>query len=82
MDSPSAAEPPTLSGYLEKVTLQSDADTLEEKPRVALMTVHAAKGLEFDTVFLTGMEEDLFPFRGMDPSRGDDQEDRVDERGN
>jgi DNA helicase-2/ATP-dependent DNA helicase PcrA len=69
-----AAEPPTLSGYLEKVTLQSDADTLEEKPRVALMTVHAAKGLEFDTVFLTGMEEDLFPFRGMDPSRGDDQE--------
>jgi DNA helicase II / ATP-dependent DNA helicase PcrA len=67
-------EPPTLSGYLERISLQSDADTLQDAPRVAMMTVHAAKGLEFDTVFLTGMEEDLFPFRGMDPKRGDDQE--------
>ena len=65
-------EPATLSGYLERVTLQSDADTLEEKPRVVMMTIHAAKGLEFDTVFLTGMEEDLFPFRSMDPKRGED----------
>ncbi len=73
-ESAAAGEEASLSGYLEKVTLQSDADTLEEKPRVAMMTVHAAKGLEFDTVFLTGMEEDLFPFRGMDPKRGDDQE--------
>jgi DNA helicase-2/ATP-dependent DNA helicase PcrA len=64
----------TLSGYLERVTLASDVDALEETPRVAMMTVHAAKGLEFDTVFLTGMEEDLFPFRGMDPKRNDDQE--------
>jgi DNA helicase-2/ATP-dependent DNA helicase PcrA len=69
-----AGEPSTLSGYLERVTLASDVDALEETPRVAMMTVHAAKGLEFDTVFLTGMEEDLFPFRGMDPKRGDDQE--------
>ena len=69
-----ADEEATLSGYLEQVTLQSDVDALEETPRVAMMTVHAAKGLEFDTVFLTGMEEDLFPFRGMDPKRGDDQE--------
>jgi len=69
-----AAEPSTLSGYLERVTLQSDADTLEDAPRVAMMTVHGAKGLEFDTVFLTGMEEDLFPFRSQDPKRGEDQE--------
>jgi DNA helicase-2/ATP-dependent DNA helicase PcrA len=69
-----AGEEATLSGYLERVTLQSDADTLEEKPRVVLMTVHAAKGLEFDTVFMTGMEEDLFPFRSQDPKRGEDME--------
>jgi DNA helicase-2/ATP-dependent DNA helicase PcrA len=69
-----AGEPATLSAYLERVTLQSDVDTLEDAPRVAMMTVHAAKGLEFDTVFVTGVEEDLFPFRSMDPSRGDDQE--------
>jgi DNA helicase-2/ATP-dependent DNA helicase PcrA len=37
-----------------------------------MMTVHAAKGLEFDTVFLTGMEEELFPFRSMDGSRNRD----------
>ncbi|MEZ4302626.1 MAG: UvrD-helicase domain-containing protein [Polyangiaceae bacterium] len=65
---------PTLDGYLERVSLTSDADTLEDAPRVAMMTVHAAKGLEFDTVFITGMEEDLFPFRAMDPKRGDDIE--------
>jgi DNA helicase-2/ATP-dependent DNA helicase PcrA len=64
----------TLSGYLERVTLTGAVDALEDAPRVAMMTVHAAKGLEFEAVFLTGMEEDLFPFRGMDPKRGDDQE--------
>ncbi len=69
-----AGEPAPLSGYLERVTLQSDADALEDAPRVAMMTVHAAKGLEFDSVFLTGMEEDLFPFRSMDPKRNEDQE--------
>jgi DNA helicase-2/ATP-dependent DNA helicase PcrA len=69
-----AGEESTLSTYLERVTLASDVDALEDAPRVAMMTVHAAKGLEFDTVFLTGMEEDLFPFRGMDPKRNDDQE--------
>jgi DNA helicase-2/ATP-dependent DNA helicase PcrA len=69
-----AAEPATLSGYLERITLASDVDALEDAPRVAMMTVHAAKGLEFDTVFLTGMEEDLFPFRSMDEKRNEDQE--------
>ncbi|APR79975.1 ATP-dependent DNA helicase UvrD/PcrA [Minicystis rosea] len=67
-------EPGTLSGYLERVTLASDVDALEETPRVAMMTVHAAKGLEFEAVFLTGMEEDLFPFRSIDPKRGEDLE--------
>jgi DNA helicase-2/ATP-dependent DNA helicase PcrA len=64
----------TLSGYLERVTLASDVDSLEETPRVAMMTVHAAKGLEFEAVFITGVEEDLFPFRSIDPKRGEDLE--------
>ena len=65
-----AAEGATLSGYLERVTLTSDVDALEETPKVAMMTAHAAKGLEFDTVFLTGMEEELFPFSSSIPSAG------------
>ncbi len=69
-----AGDEATLAGYLERVTLQSDADTIEDAPRVALMTVHAAKGLEFHAVFMTGMEQDLFPFRGLDPSRHEDVE--------
>ena len=69
-----ADQPATLDGYLERVSLTADADTLEDAPRVAMMTVHAAKGLEFDTVFITGMEEELFPFKAMDPKRGEDIE--------
>jgi DNA helicase-2/ATP-dependent DNA helicase PcrA len=69
-----ADQPATLDGYLERVSLTADADTLEDAPRVAMMTVHAAKGLEFDTVFLTGMEEELFPFKSIDPKRGEDLE--------
>ena len=52
----------TLTDYLSKVSLLTDADQKEdEQPRVTLMTVHAAKGLEFEAVFITGMEEGLFP---------------------
>lgn len=56
------AEGPTLSGFLEDVALVSDIDmTDSEAERVLLMTLHAAKGLEFDRVYITGMEEGLFP---------------------
>lgn len=51
-----------LSEYLGTVSLLSDTDQADDgQPRVTLMTVHAAKGLEFDAVFITGMEDELFP---------------------
>ncbi|OHA19034.1 MAG: hypothetical protein A3C08_03575 [Candidatus Taylorbacteria bacterium RIFCSPHIGHO2_02_FULL_47_18] len=51
-----------LEQFLADAALQSDQDELkEEKNAVRLMTVHAAKGLEFDTVFITGLEDGLFP---------------------
>jgi len=51
-----------LAGFLESVALVADVDSLQEdSDRVTLMTVHAAKGLEFPVVFLVGMEEGLFP---------------------
>lgn len=51
-----------LTAFLEEVALISDHDQVDENTAaVTMMTVHAAKGLEFDTVFVTGMEEGLFP---------------------
>ena len=53
---------PTLSAFLEEIALVSDLDSLDnEDDRVILMTVHAAKGLEFNNVFLIGLEEGIFP---------------------
>ena len=53
---------PSLSGFLEEVALVADIDGLdEESDHVVLMTLHSAKGLEFPKVFLTGMEDGLFP---------------------
>ena len=51
----------TLNEYLESVTLISDIDTESSKDGVIIATVHAAKGLEFDTVFISGLEEKIFP---------------------
>ncbi len=73
-DAEQAGESATLSGYLERVSLVSAVDAMRDVPSVALMTVHAAKGLEFDTVFLTGMEEEVFPYRGVDGRRPDELE--------
>ena len=57
----SAAEP-SLSGFLEEVALVADIDNLDENDnRVVLMTLHSAKGLEFPNVYLTGLEEGIFP---------------------
>ena len=53
---------PTLGGFLEEVALIADIDSLEEgSDYVVLMTLHSAKGLEFPNVYMTGMEDGLFP---------------------
>ena len=56
------AQEPSLSGFLEEIALVADIDSLdEESSHVVLMTLHSAKGLEFPEVYLTGMEDGLFP---------------------
>ena len=58
---------PTLAAYLENVTLHTSADEAAQGDRLTLMTVHAAKGLEFPVVMVAGLEEQLFPFKGVEP---------------
>ena len=56
------AEIPGLENFLEVVALQTDVDAAKfDEDQLTLMTVHAAKGLEFDVVFVTGLEEGMFP---------------------
>ena len=64
-------EDPALSGFLDAVTLRSDADEVDERRGVLLITLHAAKGLEFDDVFLVGMEDGSLPHIS---SRSDEEE--------
>ena len=53
---------PTLQGFLEEVSLVADIDSFDgQEDRVVLMTLHSAKGLEFPNVYITGMDEGLFP---------------------
>lgn len=52
-----------LAEFLDHAALVSDADNYDERARVTLMTLHSAKGLEFNVVFLAGMEEGLFPHK-------------------
>jgi DNA helicase-2/ATP-dependent DNA helicase PcrA len=66
----------TLIDYLEQVALITDIDLWQEdQDRLPMMTVHAAKGLEFDVVFATGMEEGLFPYESH-VSSGEVEEER------
>jgi DNA helicase-2/ATP-dependent DNA helicase PcrA len=71
-------EVPTMSGFLERVSLQSDTDNVDKegtpRERVTLMTVHGAKGLEFELVLLTGMEEDMFPYRNQEPRNAEEMD--------
>lgn len=74
-------EVPPLQAFLERISLVGDADGESGvgQGRVSLMTLHAAKGLEFDVVALTGMEEEIFPHRratGQEASEEDMAEER------
>ena len=62
-ESNESEEEVTLSSYLQTITLYTDQDSKddENKDHVTIMTIHSAKGLEFRQVFISGMEEDLFP---------------------
>lgn len=69
-----------IAAFLAEAALASDQDEMDRekgKTGVTLMTVHAAKGLEFETVFVTGLEEGLFPHEGMGE---DDERDEEEER--
>lgn len=65
----------TLSDFLEHVSLHSDIDDATDENAVKLMTMHAAKGLEFPIVFIAGMEEGIFPHR-RSLDEGDVEEER------
>ncbi len=68
-------ENPTLEGYLENVSLVTDLDRAEDRSGyVTLMTLHSAKGLEFDNVFIPGLEEGIFP-----SSRSFEEDNRLEE---
>lgn len=70
-------ESPTLAAFLEEVALITDIDTWnKDVPAVTLMTLHAAKGLEFDSVFLAGMEDGLFPLSRSFEDKADLEEER------
>lgn len=76
-----SGEPPvvTLGDYLENISLLSSVDMADEEDtnnKVALMTVHSAKGLEFPYVYVAGMEENLFPSGNMLTSSSEIEEER------
>lgn len=68
----------TISDYLSEVSLLSDVDTDkgEDEHKVTLMTIHSAKGLEFPTVFVVGLEENLFPSAMAGSSQREMEEER------
>jgi DNA helicase II / ATP-dependent DNA helicase PcrA len=70
-------ETPALIDYLEQISLVADIDQASNVAAVMMMTVHSAKGLEFDHVFVTALEEEIFPYRGFD---GQSQEELEEER--
>ncbi len=71
-------ESANLAAFLDRVSLLSDADEVRDDARVLLMTLHSAKGLEFDAVFMAGMEEGLLPHaRSLNDERGLEEERRL-----
>ncbi|MCB9012088.1 MAG: UvrD-helicase domain-containing protein [Actinobacteria bacterium] len=73
-----SADEPSLEGFLEEIALQSDADVVEDAAgQATLMTVHNAKGLEFDVVIMTGMEDGVFPHVRSDTPEALEEERRL-----
>jgi len=70
----SAEEGQTLIDVLDRTALVADSDTFDERAPVTMMTLHSAKGLEFEHVFLTGLEEGVFPH-----SRSMNSDDEIEE---
>jgi DNA helicase-2/ATP-dependent DNA helicase PcrA len=67
-----------LADFLDHAALVSDSDDYDERARVTLMTLHSAKGLEFNVVFLVGMEEGLFPHQlSLEDDAGIEEERRL-----
>jgi ATP-dependent DNA helicase UvrD/PcrA len=72
------AEEPSLSGFLQEISLYSDQDAIRgEQSLVTLMTLHNAKGLEFRAVFMIGMEEGIFPHARSIEEQGLEEERRL-----
>jgi len=68
---------PSLSSFLQEISLITDTDKYDEdKPAVTMMTVHAAKGLEFPVIFIVGLEEELFPVGSRDNEEVNIEEER------
>lgn len=68
----------SFTDFLDAAALVSDADSFEGKPGVTLITLHSTKGLEFDHVFLTGMEEGICPHgRSLNEEKGIEEERRL-----
>jgi DNA helicase-2/ATP-dependent DNA helicase PcrA len=71
-------EVPPLEGYLQQISLLSDQDSIEDKQElVTLMTLHNAKGLEYDTVFVVGCEDGAFPHMRALEEGGEEEERRL-----
>ena len=69
-------ENPSLGDFLSGLSLSSDTDDLNDDNKVTLMTIHAAKGLEFNNVFIAGLEEGIFPHNNSLGSPSDLEEER------
>jgi DNA helicase-2/ATP-dependent DNA helicase PcrA len=79
VDNPENAEDKSLGNFLQTVSLLTTADNKEDagdNDRVTMMTIHGAKGLEFNHVYIVGLEEDLFPSQMMIQSKADLEEER------
>jgi len=73
----SSTDEPTLSGFLQEISLFSAQDELTTESNVTLMTIHNAKGLEFRAVFVVGVEEEIFPSGRSIEEQGIEEERRL-----